>query len=315
MNKGDNEMELQTRIHIAKADRGIRYSDRILMLGSCFTDHMAGRMQACCMQVEANPFGTLYNPLSIAETIKRMASAEPMQEADLVQHGGMYHSMMHHGDFSSMDAKGILEQTNKSIRDGHAALEQADIVILTWGTAYVYEYNGQVVANCHKLPASAFVRRILSVQEIVDAYTALLRLIPGKRVLLTVSPIRHLRDGMHENTVSKATLQLAADKLCQLSEMVSYFPSYEIMMDELRDYRFYAEDMVHPTEVAVQYIWERFVDTYMSTETKQEMQVLHRYWLDLHHRPLHPASEAYQRFIAQREKTREQLIKRYPWLP
>ena len=199
------------------------------------------------------------------------------------------------------------------------ALQQASVVIVTFGTAWVYEYNGEVVANCHKLPANRFVRRRLTVDEIVNMWQPILAAMPDKHWIFTVSPIRHVKDGLHENQVSKAILLQAVDRLTSIQSnslmgSKSYFPSYEIMLDELRDYRFYAEDMVHPSAVAVDYIWQRFVETYMTTGTQQEMRILHQLWRDRHHRLLHPDSPEAEQF-AEHIKTRlQQLQPRYPWL-
>jgi hypothetical protein len=203
------------------------------------------------------------------------------------------------------------------------ALQQASVVIVTFGTAWVYEYEGEVVANCHKLPANRFIRRRLTVNEIVDMWQPIIASMPDKHWIFTVSPIRHIKDGLHENQVSKAILLQAVDRLISMSLSYnlstetlhcSYFPSYEIMLDELRDYRFYAEDMVHPSAVAVDYIWQRFVETYMTTDTQQEMRILHQLWRDRHHRFLHPDSPEAEQF-AEHIKTRlQQLQPRYPWL-
>jgi hypothetical protein len=203
------------------------------------------------------------------------------------------------------------------------ALEQASTVIVTFGTAWVYEYEGEVVSNCHKLPANRFVRRRLTVAEIVEMWQPILAAMSDKHWIFTVSPIRHVKDGLHENQVSKSILLQAVDILISMSHTlslsspsscISYFPSYEIMLDELRDYRFYAEDMVHPSQVAVDYIWQRFVDTYMTVETQNEMRALHQLWRDRHHRMLHPESPEAQQFAAHIKTRLQELQPRYPWI-
>ena len=203
------------------------------------------------------------------------------------------------------------------------ALQQASVVIVTVGTAWVYESEGEVVANCHKLPANRFVRRRLTVDEIVNVWQPIIASMPDKHWIFTVSPIRHVKDGLHENQVSKAILLQAVDRLISMSLSYnlstetlhcSYFPSYEIMLDELRDYRFYAEDMVHPSQVAVDYIWQRFVDTYMTTDTRNEMRALHQLWRDRHHRFLLPESPESQQFAAYIKTRLQALQPRYPWL-
>jgi hypothetical protein len=225
--------------------------------------------------------------------------------------------MMHHGSFSGVAKEEVIARCGQSRELLQVVLRQADVVIVTFGTAWVYEYDGRVVANCHKLPANCFVRRRLEVNEIVDMWQPIIDAMPEKHWIFTVSPIRHIKDGLHANQISKATLLQAVDELCQLSTVncqLSYFPSYEIMLDELRDYRFYAEDMLHPSPLAVDYIWERFVDTYTSSDTQTEMRTLHQLWRDQHHRFLHPESPEAQAF-AERIKTRlQELQPRYPWI-
>lgn len=305
-------MTFTTPIHIPHAQQEIAYRQRLLLVGSCFSDHIAQKLAEHYFQVTANPFGTLYNPLSIARCLEILASEEENTEAEYqIRNNGLYHSLLHHGRFSHADQKQFTQGIQQSISSGRKALQEADILILTFGTAWVYEYEGKVVSNCHKLPASTFVRRRLSVEEIVSTYKRILSLpvMQSKRVIFTVSPIRHLKDGLHDNQLSKATLLLAIESLgCE------YFPSYEIMHDELRDYRFYADDMLHPSAVAVNYILQRFADTYFSPATRQESTVLHQLYTDLHHRPLHTDSEAYRTFLTATEQKRQSLLPHYPWL-
>ena len=199
-------------------------------------------------------------------------------------------------------------------------IAEHDVAIITFGTAWVYvdKATGEVVDNCQKRPASDFIRRRLSVEEIVELWQSVVEKYANKRFVFTVSPIRHLKDGLHENQLSKATLLLAIEKIstinCQLST-ISYFPSYEILMDELRDYRFYASDMMHPSETAIDYIWERFEETYLyKDETRETMRELHQLYLDRNHRPLYPDSDDYRRFQAATEARADELRKRYPWI-
>ena len=186
---------------------------------------------------------------------------------------------------------------------------EASTVVVTFGTAWVYEMGGKVVANCHKLPANRFTRRCLTVNEIVEMWQPIVASMPDKHWIFTVSPIRHVKDGLHANQISKAILLQAVDQLGQ-----SYFPSYEIMMDELRDYRFYAEDMVHPSAVAVEYIWQRFVDTYMNKDTQTEMRVLNQLWRDNQHRMLHPDTDEARTFLQRLAERKAQLKQCYPWI-
>ena len=310
-------MKLYTTVHVTPSEKKIGYGDKILLLGSCFADNIGAKFEEHYFQTTINPFGTLYNPASIAKAVLDMGYG--LSGMGLVEHNGLWHSMMHHGSYSGVDKEEVIARCEESRIQMREALQQASVVIVTFGTAWVYEYEGEVVANCHKLPANRFVRRRLTVDEIVNMWQPILAAMPDKHWIFTVSPIRHVKDGLHENQVSKAILLQAVDRLTSIQSnslmgSKSYFPSYEIMLDELRDYRFYAEDMVHPSAVAVDYIWQRFVETYMTTDTQQEMRVLHQLWRDRHHRFLHPDSPEAEQF-AEHIKTRLQALQpRYPWL-
>lgn len=298
-------MEWQTKVHIAPAGRKIVYADRILSLGSCFADSVAAKMREYYLRVVSNPFGTLYNPLSLAQMIQGDG------EQNLVFHDGLYHSLEHHSSFSFEDKDEALRTISYGEWVMRDVWKASTVVLVTFGTAWVYEYEGRVVANCHKLPASFFTRRRLTVDEIVEAWTPVLEAYRDKHFIFTVSPIRHLKDGLHENQVSKAALFLAVEQLT--ARGADYFPSYEIVQDELRDYRFYAEDMVHPSPAAVSYIWERFVETYMDAATVQEMQKLHRFYLDKNHRLLHPDSPSGKAFLQRVAEAEKQLREKgYP---
>lgn len=314
-------MKLYTTVHVAPSEKKIGYGDKILLLGSCFADNIGVRFEEHYFQTTINPFGTLYNPASIAKAVLDMGYGP--SGMGLVEHNGLWHSMMHHGSYSGVDKEEVIARCEESRIQMREALQQASVVIVTFGTAWVYEYEGEVVANCHKLPANRFVRRRLTVDEIVNMWQPIIASMPDKHWIFTVSPIRHIKDGLHENQISKAILLQAVDRLIYMSLSYnlstetlhrSYFPSYEIMLDELRDYRFYAEDMVHPSQVAVEYIWQRFVETYMTTDTQQEMRILHQLWRDRHHRFLHPDSPEAEQFTEHIKTRLQQLQPRYPWL-
>ncbi|MBR1922876.1 MAG: GSCFA domain-containing protein [Paludibacteraceae bacterium] len=269
-------MIFTTPVTIPQSSWSIDYHQRLLLLGSCFSDHIAACLRSYFFQVTANPTGALYNPLSIA----------------------------HHAD----------------------RIEKADVVIVTFGTAWVYidkkEGTGleHVVDNCQKRPASDFVRYRLTVDDIVSTWQPILQKHTDKRFIFTVSPIRHIKDGLHENQLSKGILLQAIDRLLSADDTfrdrVQYFPSYEIVLDELRDYRFYAADMLHPSDVAVEYIFSRFVQTYLyEPHTQADMRTLHQLYQDFHHRPLHPESIEYQQFRQGIIQRAEQLRVRFPWLP
>jgi len=267
-------MKLQTIVDIPASPWKIGYEDKLLLLGSCFSDEIGEQMAQRYLSVTCNPFGTLYNPLSIANAIQMTELPE------LIEHDGLWHSMAHHGSFSRPSRQEAEQAVRASIETMQKALDEATVVIVTFGTAWMYEMNGEVVGNCHKLPEKTFTRRRLTAEEIISAWQPILAKYPDKHWLFTVSPIRHIKDGLHENQLSKATLLQAVEHLGD------YFPSYEIMLDELRDYRFYADDLVHPSSLAVNYIWERFVDAFCTPQTKNELVLQHKRWKHEHHIPL-----------------------------
>lgn len=306
-------MKFVTSVDIVPSIKKISYSDKILLLGSCFADNIGTKFGEYYFPTTVNPFGTMYNPASIASALQTAQS--PHHLTPIIHHNGLWHSFSHHGSFSCANKEQLLNACEQSRAQLREALQHTTTVIITFGTAWVYEYEGQVVSNCHKIPANLFVRRRLTVDEIVSIWQPVLASMPDKHWIFTVSPIRHIKDGLHDNQLSKAVLLQSIEQLSQLSiAHCSYFPSYEIMLDELRDYRFYADDMLHPSPVAVEYIWQRFVDAYMTADTQNEMCTLHQLWRDRHHRFLHPESQEAQCF-AERLKTQlQQLQLRYPWI-
>ena len=296
-------------------------ADELLLMGSCFATNIGALLADARFRPDVNPFGVLYNPLSVSTALRELVTGRLYKEEDLFFFRECWHSPMHHGSFSAFTPEETLHTINSRLHHGYKKLPELNWLIVTMGTAYVYKQkeSGQVVANCHQLPESHFLRYRLSVEEIVEDYTALITemsaLSPDLKWLFTVSPIRHIRDGMHANQLSKSTLLLAIDRLQQLfPERVFYFPSYEIILDELRDYRFYADDMLHPSPLAIRYLWERFSETFFSSETKQVIVAVQDIRRDLAHKPFHPESEAYQRFLGQIVLKIERLIGKYPYL-
>ena len=266
-----------------------------------------------------NPFGVRYNPLSVSAALREVVSGRIYTEEDLFFFRECWHSPMHHGDFSSTSAEETLRRINTRLQAAHTRIHQLNCLLLTFGTSWVYEQTGRVVANCHKQPESVFTRRRLSVQEIVSDYTSLFSGLiarnPKLKVILTVSPIRHVRDGMHANQLSKAALLLAIDQLhAAFPEHVFYFPAYELLLDELRDYRFYADDMVHPSPQAVRYVWEKFVQTCLSEDALEIMQESENINKALSHKPFHPESDEHKRFLGQIVLKIDRLNKKYPYL-
>ena len=311
-------MKLYTSVDIAPSEKKIGYDDKILLLGSCFADNIGAKFGEHYFQATVNPFGTLYNPASIRRSIDLSLSRN--NKRYMLQHNGLWHSMMHHGTFSHPDKDMLIARCEESQTLLRTALQNASTIIVTFGTSWVYKMDGMVVANCHKMPAERFNRYCMSASEIIESWLPLLDQIPNKHWIFTVSPIRHIKDGLHANHLSKANLLQAIDVLIASARDLtststySYFPSYEIMLDELRDYRFYAEDMVHPSQVAVDYIWQRFVDTYMTVATQNEMRTLHQLWRDRQHQCLHPATPEAVVFQNNLKQRITQLQTTYPWI-
>lgn len=290
-------MKFRTEIEPAPRSVRIGYDNRILTLGSCFAAHIAGRLAAAKFHVIENPSGILFNPLSIAAAIRSYALPAPVFREELEFDGEMWYHFGFHGDFSAPTADEALRRMNAARQAGAAALRTADRVILTLGTAWVYEREGQIVANCHRRPAAEFTRRRLGVAEIVGSLAPLIEgPLAGKQILLTVSPVRHLGDGLEGNAVSKAALRLAVEELKQSFRCVDYFPAFEILTDDLRDYRFYADDLVHPAPQAIAYVWEKFVQTALDDRARQLLPEVEAIVAAAAHRPRNPHGEAHRAF-------------------
>ena len=252
------------------------------------------------MPVAINPFGVVYNPMSVIDTLETIEKGTEIDAGGLTKHNDLWFSFSHHGSFASPDRMEALAHINESIVTGQRALQNADYLILTLGTAWVYEgvETGEIVNNCHKLPARDFRRRRLSVDEIVDGFVRQFskQVYTNKKIILTVSPIRHLKDGLTENQLSKATLLVAVHRLVEQFENVHYFPSYEILMDDLRDYRFYERDMVHPSPVAVDYIWEQFSDAIIGKDSQKLFKRIEKINNARAHRPFNQDTAQHQAF-------------------
>ena len=286
-------MKLLTEVALPDYPFDVNHQSRILMMGSCFTENIGRLLERYLFPVCINPFGVTYNPLSVKKGLEALMHKETYEEKDLDLHNERWFSFDHHTSFSAPDRTGALDQINRSFKGAKEFLKEADLLVLTWGTSWVYRYNktGEVVCNCHKIPASEFTRTRLSTPEIISAYEMLLpELFSFNRklkILHTVSPVRHWKEGAHGNQLSKAALLLAGEALGRhFPEQFFYFPSYEIVMDELRDYRFYAEDLLHMSDQTTRYIWEKFQDVLMERATMEvigEVEVLRKM---LEHRPL-----------------------------
>lgn len=259
-------MKLQTPVADEKCLTGISYKDRIMMLGSCFSDNIGHQLADFGFNVCVNPFGTLYNPISLLQSIQMLHSDRMFSEEDAIDMGagsGLYCSFSHHTSFARPTAGEFVKNANEALTRARAFFKDCNKVIITLGTSWCFRHlaSDRIVSNCLKRPGGEFRRERLSVQEVTDSLTSIMEMCPDKEFIFTVSPIRHFKDGAHGNQISKASLLLGTEEAIKadMGRKADYFPAYEIMMDELRDYRFYAEDMCHPSNQAVDYIRERFM--------------------------------------------------------
>lgn len=300
-------MNFRTKIDISVDNRfEIDHRTNIMMMGSCFSQNIGNKLIESKFAVNESPFGIIYNPLSISSSIRRLISGKLFTADELVYHNDVYQSFMHHGSFSSHNKDECLENINSSYANASSMISSIDTFIITFGTSYVYKLKetDKIVTNCHKFPAREFNRIRLNVEEIYKDWSILisqlLEINPKLKIIFTVSPIRHWRDGAHENTISKSILHLAIDTLQTLyPESVLYFPAYEILIDELRDYRFYDEDMMHPSDLSVEYIWKRFGDSFFSNITKDKNKRINKIIKSINHKPLNINTESYITFLNQ----------------
>ena len=287
------------------------------MLGSCFAENLGAMMLQFKFNIMVNPFGIVYHPAASAQQLERIITGKLYTAAELQYNNELWHSFDHHGRFSHSDISVCINQINKELQQAHDQLTRSEWLVVTFGTAWAYRLKntGRIVANCHKFPASDFERIRFDVDELYVIWAetiAKLRLFnPAIKIIFTLSPIRHLRDGAHENQLSKSILLLAIDRLIREIENTAYFPAYEIVLDELRDYRFYAENMTHPNTVTINYIWQRFCKCYMAEDTMQTMKTVEDIVKAIAHRPLHDTS-GYRQFTASYLEKIAKLKHKYP---
>ena len=312
-------MSFRTEINpqeIQKPQVSIDYASHIGLMGSCFVEHVGHRLKQHQFNTLLNPYGILFHPLAIEKALKDIQLQKQYEQKDLIYDQGLWHSPHHHSDFSHPQAEVVLQKIHQMMEQSHLFLQKATHFILTLGTAWVYHHveSDQLVANCHKIPQKHFIKRLLSIAEISKSLQNSIQILhafnPNMQIVLTVSPVRHLKDGMQNNALSKAHLLSAIHEVTD-GVKVYYFPSYEMLMDDLRDYRFYNSDWLHPNETAVQYVWEVFQSTWMETHTLQIMQKIAQLQRDLNHRPFHPDSDKHLKFLEHIEKQKRELKVQY----
>jgi len=314
-------MKLISQVELPDLPLKLNHREQILMMGSCFADHMGQLLDWYRFPICLNPFGTLFNPLSVLKGLDALLHKESYTEEDLLHHQGSWFSFDHYTGFSRKDQEDCLQAIQASFLPAREALVKTRVLALTWGTSWIFRWKetGRVVSNCHKIPAARFSRHRLTPEEIAGAYLAFLPELfhshPKLNVLLTVSPVRHLKDGAHGNQLSKGALLLAADLLQrEFPDRLWYFPSYEIILDELRDYRFYAEDLVHPNGLATKYLWEKVRKTLIDEESQEIMDALEGYLKLREHKPRDTSPESLRSREAQLEQKANELGQKYPFI-
>lgn len=310
-------MDFRLEFDPPSLSRKIDLDEKIMLVGSCFTEHVYNYLigsKFCALQ---NPNGILFNPSSIASALRRYVENKHILSSELFEQNSLWNHWDFHSSLSCPSQEESLLRINETISSAHSFLKHAQWLIVTLGSAYVYELNGdQIVANCHKMPASVFTKRLLDPEEIISTYVALIDQLKQFNntldIIFTISPVRHLRDGFVENNRSKAVLIHAVYKLTKQHEHLHYFPSYELVVDDLRDYRFYAEDMVHPNYQATRYVWEKFCTAAINGRSREVMKELEQLNTAYLHKPLHPDSTEHSKFRKKYREIAASLAARFP---
>lgn len=311
-------MKLQTKIPLQKQTRNqIDYHSKIILLGSCFSENIGNKLSYHKFESFQNPFGILFHPKAIENLIVNAINERVYTDKDIFFNHEVWSSFGAHSSLSALHKNTLLSNLNSAIKSTHQQLKEATHIVITLGTSWVYRFieTDTIVANCHKIPQKDFLKEILSIDEVTESLDAIIALIrsvnKSAAIICTVSPVRHLKDGFIENAQSKSHLIAAVHQFTKVAN-VFYFPSYEIMMDELRDYRFYKEDMIHPNKTAVDYIWEKFVDSWISEKTKDTMQSIAGIQKGIEHKPFYENSVQHQQFLKNLEEKKIGVQKQFP---
>ena len=322
-------MQFTTKIPIQKSSFPIDYDSKILLLGSCFAENMGEKFDYFKFQTTINPFGIIFNPVSLEKLIRRSVEKRKFTENDIFFHNDLWHCFEVHSELSNSDKDAFLESLNDLISSTNKHLSDSTHIIITLGTSWVYQNiaSNEIVANCHKVLQKQFTKELLSILQIEESLESIITLVhsvnPNCKFIFTVSPVRHIKDGFVENTLSKAHLIAAIHTVLNRKFSTSleltaqnniYFPAYEIMMDELRDYRFYAEDMLHPSQTAIDYIWIQFFENYISESQFGLMNDICSIQKGLKHRPFNPNTESHQKFLHQLELKIKTIQNQHPFI-
>jgi len=312
-------VEFQTKIQLVKhASNHIDYNSKIVLFGSCFAENIGEKLEFFKFQNTVNPFGILFHPKAIENCITDVINCKSFSKDDLFMYNERWHCFDVHSKLSNPDKEVLISDLNAKVKQTNRQIKAATHIIITLGTSWVYRFieSDRVVANCHKVPQKRFLKELLSVDDVVQSLDAIVELVklenPQASIIFTVSPIRHAKDGFMENNLSKSHLISGIHQILNEKHNVFYFPSYEIMMDELRDYRFYGEDMLHPNQTAINYIWEGFKDVWVSESTKITMNQVETIQKGLSHRPFNKSSEQHEEFLKKLKQKQSLIKKEFP---
>ena len=296
-------MKFRTKLDPEPQARKVSYSDSVLFMGSCFSENIYKKMETLKLKVQGNPYGIVYNPISIVHQLQEIIALKLYDENDLEYVNERWFSFQHHSDFSYSNKEECLQNINTSLQKAHSSLFKSSHLFITLGTANAYWHieNKDWVSNCHKIPSKNFYKKLLDTNYMVDQFSQIIESIekvnPNVKIVFTISPIRHLSDGAFDNQLSKGRLFDVIHQLREKYALVSYFNAYELVQDDLRDYRYYADDLVHPSTQAISYVWEKFASTFFNTQTLQQQKQVDKLIQAANHRPFNPTSEAHQNFI------------------
>jgi GSCFA family len=312
-------MDFRRELIVRSFTEKISIKDPIMLVGSCFSDNLGEKLKHNRFNVMINPSGIMFNPVSITRSLTSYITGHPYDRSMIFKTQEWWTSWDHHTRFSHADPDALLDMMNNSLKEAHDFLKKTKWLIITLGSAWVYQLdNGDVVANCHKVPTDKFRKKLLAVEDVLSSLDNLIHRLfiynPGIKIMFTISPVRHLRDGFVENNRSKAVLIQAVHHLVDKFSNLFYFPSYELVIDDLRDYRFYAEDMVHPNYQATEYVWQKFVDACMDGGTLNVMKEINLINAARAHKPFQPGSDAHRKFRKKQFDTLLRLEQEYPYI-
>jgi len=313
-------MNFNTKVEILPFENKISHKSKIFLIGSCFSENIAIKFENSKFNIKCNPFGVVYNPVSIFNCFEILKKQKIFTENDIFFENGVWKSFEHHSSFSKVDKNETLQNINNDIINASSFLKKTAHVFITLGTSWIYEHieKGFVVSNCHKVPSSNFNCKLLTVDETFLSLQKIVEIIKeinnNVQIIFTVSPIRHLKDGLHKNNVSKAILFAALNQLQNCNSEIYYFPAYEILIDELRDYRFYADDMLHPSKMAIEYIWDVFYNTFFAQETIEIIKKIEDIRIAMLHKPFFPKSKDYKTFKEKYYLTVCKLSEKYQFI-